>query len=248
MIKNNILIETARPLVFIESNQNLEKIISIFISKDISYLPIIQGGKNNKGVIKRKTIFEIICKSQKVISSINIDEIIEKPLKSVNVGESLEDTLNNLFLYSALLVRNKNGSYEKIISTKSVSESLLEYSIKFMKIAHAEKQIKNVLFSHLGEDKILDEYLKIRSWDDTNNSNKSLDLLTLGDYCILIDHLWEKLKILKNYDKKYVMKILNDVRKFRNDVVHLRKTINLQRNLELCEEVNRMFNNLNTNE
>ena len=49
-----------------------------------------------------------------------------------------------------------------------------------MKIAHAEEQIKNVLISHLGEDKILDEYSKIRSWDDKNNFNKSLDLLTLG--------------------------------------------------------------------
>ena len=131
-ITNEILYKYAPDVVYASFEDDMKLIITLMISNNVSMIPIIPGGKKNLALIRRKTIWKYMVENQQEIPG--LDEIKEEPLPAAKLGDALDDTLEKIRSNSAVLFADRDGVFRKILTPRSVSESLYDYSKRFVNI------------------------------------------------------------------------------------------------------------------
>lgn len=215
MNKVSILKPFMRDVVFAGNSDSFEKIYTIMVEHDISMVPILERQRKNMFVVRRKTILEKWMKSG---SRPDLSLIKESPLPEVSMNESLDVALQKLHSSSAVLVRNDTGLITHFISPRVIANALEDYSVKFRVLERIESLIRTIL------ERVSTTELKlalIRKGEQDNDNIKEPDLskLTFSDYVTAFSVLWEKLG-LSSLDKKTVVNLIEEVRKFRNSVMH----------------------------
>ena len=244
IITNALLVKSARNLVSAVFEDDMKRIISLMLSHNVSMIPIIPGGKQNKALIRRKRIWKYMIENQQKLPE--LDKMKEKPLPDVKVGDSLDETLDKIRSNSAVLLADEDGVYRKILTPKSVAESLYEFSTKYVKINNLENRLKDLIteLSKASVKKCLTtEYKKFSDGVGIEKPVPDLDKLTMMDYQLIFNNLWDSFSSLKHLDKSMIIKLLVETRNYRNDVMHFRLTDQVTEETNPCDLVLKMLPN-----
>ena len=242
IITNELLVKSARNLVFAEFKDDMKRIISLMLSNNVSMIPIIPGGKENKALIRRKNIWKYMIENQQKLPE--LDEMKEKPLPDVKVGDSLEDTLDKIRSNSAVLIADEDRVFRKILTPKSVAESLYEYSTKYVKINNLENRLKELINQLSTQDVkkcLTTGYYKYSVGTGSGRRVPSIDRLSMNDYKMIFDKLWDSFSSLKHLDKSMMIKLLEEIRIYRNDVMHFRITVEGPEVTNPCDQLLKML-------
>ena len=244
IITNALLVKYARKLVYASLSVDIKQINTLMISNNVSMIPIIPGGKRNLALIRRKSIWKYMIENQQKLPE--LDEMQEEPLPTVKVGDSLDDTLEKIRSNSAVLLEDEDGVFRKILTPKSVAESLFEFSTKYVKINNLENRLKeliNGLSIESVNECLTTEYKKFSDGVGVEKPVPDLDKLTMMDYQLIFNNLWDSFSSLKHLDKSMIIKLLVETRNYRNDVMHFRLTDQVTEETNPCNLVLKMLPN-----
>ena len=245
IITNALLVKYARKLVYASLSVDIKQINTLMISNNVSMIPIIPGGKRNLALIRRKSIWKYMIENQQKLPE--LDEMQEEPLPTVKVGDSLDDTLEKIRSNSAVLLEDEDGVFRKILTPKSVSESLYEFSTKYVKINNLEKRLRD-LINDLSIESVKEclttEYKKYADVDGVEKRVPDLDKLTMMDYQLIFNNLWDSFSSLQHLDKSMMNKLLEETRIYRNDVMHFRLTDEVTEATNPCDLILKMLPNI----
>lgn len=205
----------SKKIVFVESKESKEYIMSLMRNQGVSLLPIIDNdGKDFKGYIKRKDLFFwVLDNPKKSIADLNLEEIIKHGLHSVGEDEYISDVMKKLTDQPAVLIKDERGKYTHIISPRVAANALEKYSAAFREIEKMEDHFRKL---------ITDFGIKIP------NPEKTVDELSFFDYIKLVRQNWENLEIAD--DKKYIIDLMHKCRIYRNQLMHFKVSVDLDRN------------------
>ncbi len=244
IITNELFVKTSRNLVSAVFEDDMKRIISLMLSHNVSMIPIVPGGKENLALIRRKKIWKYMIENQQKLPE--LDEMKEKPLPDVKLGDPLEDTLDKIRSNSAVLMADEDGIFRKILTPKSVAESLYEYSTKYVKINNLENRLKdliNALSKESVKKCLTTEYQKYSDGVGVENRVPDIDKLTMRDYQLILNNLWDSFSSIQHLDKKMMNKLLEDSRNYRNDVMHFRLTDEDSEEKNPCDQLLKMLPN-----
>lgn len=217
MNQNTGSIQTyAKKLISVDSSASIQKIYSIMLAEEISYLPIIDhDGKNNIGVYKRKDLFEwLVMNPEKDIQNQDKSLFKQDPLPEVEMRTPLQEIMSILHNNSAILIKN-DGRYTYLISPKVAANALQEYSARFFVYETLEEAIRKRI-SHSNID-----------LNELNGSNldktfpEDPEQLDFGQYITVISKKWDEMG-LNHLDKKTIIGYLNNAQQYRNALMHFR--------------------------
>lgn len=206
----------AKKLVYVDSSASLKKICTLFLSEEISYLPIIDnGGTRTVGVYKRKDLFtRFIEDSNMSIDEVDKSEFKRSALVDFPEDKTLQEIMSLLVEHSALLLKS-DGVYTHLVTPKVVASALEKYSDQFLIYETLEKTIR-ILFKKQG--------IQLAELHHSNLDKPfpdKLDELDFGQYRIIFSRKWDSLGLM-HLDKKTVMKLLDSARDYRNALMHFR--------------------------
>ena len=245
IITNALLVKYARKLVYASLSVDIKQINTLMISNNVSMIPIIPGGKRNLALIRRKSIWKYMIENQQKLPE--LDEMQEEPLPTVKVGDSLDDTLEKIRSNSAVLLEDEDGVFRKILTPKSVAESLFEFSTKYVKINNLENRLKeliNDLSIESVNECLTTEYKNFSDVDGVEKPVPDLDKLTMMDYQLIFNNLWDSFSSLQHLDKSMMNKLLEETRIYRNDVMHFRLTDEVTEATNPCDLILKMLPNI----
>ena len=245
IITNALLVKYARKLVYASLSVDIKQINTLMISNNVSMIPIIPGGKRNLALIRRKSIWKYMIENQQKLPE--LDEMQEEPLPTVKVGDSLDDTLEKIRSNSAVLLEDEDGLFRKILTPKSVAESLFEFSTKYVKINNLENRLKELINGLIIEsvnECLTTEYKKFSDGVGVEKPVPDLDKLTMMDYQLIFNNLWDSFSSLQHLDKSMMNKLLEETRIYRNDVMHFRLTNEVNEATNPCDLILKMLPNI----
>lgn len=208
----------AKNLIYLNSSCSIETVITEMISKNISYIPIIDNnGKKNVSVYTRKDLFDVLYFKELDYLKNNYKTLKRSKLPEVNSATCINDALLLLNNHSALLLKDENGIFDKIITSKSISQYLQKFSSKH---------------------RILEKYeTTLRSFFKDPNISK----LTLSELHVRVNLEWYNFNFSEKIDKKSINKKFDEIIKFRNDVYHHRLQNENHKGMEYAESLTRLF-------
>ena len=71
IITNALLVKYARKLVYASLSVDIKQINTLMISNNVSMIPIIPGGKQNKALIRRKRIWKYMIENQQKLPELD---------------------------------------------------------------------------------------------------------------------------------------------------------------------------------
>ena len=224
IFNNRFLLKFSKKLVFYNAENikdvNEEKLVHLFLTEGVSYIPVIKKGEIVLGVISRKKYFFSKLKNE----VFNVGKITKPPV-IVNLDDDLAFTLSKLKNNSSLILLI-NGIPERFISSKVVLDAFEDYSKKFMVIEKSEKLIRNYITENSPDYiKILEE----KNQHKINGKIKTIEDLFFSDYTLIFSKRWDTLTIKDVSNKNKFMRDLTETNRIRNSLFHFRKNEDLDK-------------------
>jgi hypothetical protein len=235
MNKVSILKPFMREVIIAGKSDPLKKVYTLMVEHDVSMIPIVEHKRQNIGLIRRK---DILTRWMKGGVKPEIKELREKALPEVSMDEDLDAAMIKLHKASAVLVRNEDGIITHFISPRVIALALEDYSRRFRVLERVEGLIRKVLENISGEE--LTIALK-RDQAPFNEKPGETDLtkLTFAEYHTAFSVFWDRLD-LNALDFKSVLRLIEEVRKFRNSVMHFH-IVNGSDELQSAESLERLL-------
>ena len=136
--------------------------------------------------------------------------------------------------------KDEDGLFRKILTPKSVAESLFEFSTKYVKINNLENRLKdliNGLSIESVNECLTSAYNKRAEGEGVEKRVPDLDKLTMMDYQLIFNNLWDSFRSLQHLDKPMMIKLLKESRIYRNNVMHFRLTDEVSEETNPCDLV-----------
>ena len=143
--------------------------------------------------------------------------------------------------------KDEDGVFRKILTPKSVAESLYEFSTKYVKINNLENRLKeliNGLSIESVNECLTTEYKNFSDGVGVEKPVPDLDKLTMMDYQMIFNNLWDSFSSLQHLDKSMMNKLLEETRIYRNDVMHFRLTDEVTEATNPCDLILKMLPNI----
>ena len=177
-----------------------------------SQLPVMNGPRKVVGYISWETIGE--ARSKGIVT----EEVKDYKRDSIRLFKRdipLMQAIREIYRNDFIVVTESDGSPCGIVTTADVSSQFLTWTEPFVMLEQIENQVR-----HLLDEKILLEDLKKVCQEEGREVN-NIDDLTFGEYQRLFENPkhWGRIG-LKSVDRGLFVKMFDDVRNIRNDVMH----------------------------
>lgn len=196
----------------VDNSDSLDKAITLMMMNNYSQLPVMGGARKIVGYISWETIGEARSKG------IDTNEVKDYKRDSIRVFRRdipLMLAIREIYKNDFIVVIENDGTPCGIVTTADVSSQFLTWTEPFVMLEQIENQVR-----HLLDEKILLEDLK-KVCQEEGREVKAIDDLTFGEYQRLFENPkhWERIG-LKSVDRTLFVKMFDDVRNIRNDVMH----------------------------
>lgn len=196
----------------VDNSDSLDKAITLMMMNNYSQLPVMGGARKIVGYISWETIGEARSKG------IDTNEVKDYKRDSIRVFRRdipLMLAIQEIYKNDFIVVIENDGTPCGIVTTADVSSQFLTWTEPFVMLEQIENQVR-----HLLDEKILLEDLKKVCQEEGREVN-AIDDLTFGEYQRLFENPkhWERIG-LKSVDRTLFVKMFDDVRNIRNDVMH----------------------------
>lgn len=196
----------------VDNSDKLDKAITLMMMNNYSQLPVVSGARKVVGFISWETIGE--SRSKGIITN-EVKDYKREGIKVFKRDMPLMQAIWEIYQNDFIVVIENDGSPCGIVTTADVSSQFLTWTEPFVMLEQIENQVRQLL-----DEKILMEDLKKVCHEEGREVN-AIDDLTFGEYQRLFENpkYWERIG-LKSVDRVLFVKMFDDVRNIRNDVMH----------------------------
>lgn len=186
--------------------------MTLMMLHDFSQLPVMQGEREVKGVIRWDALGPHIALGK---SCVVVRDCME-PHHEVSSEVSLFAALPGIIQHQYVLVRAPDERITGIVTTTDVSLQCRQLAEPFLLLGEIENHIRRLIDGKF----TVDEAKAAQDTADSERQVQSVADLTFGEYVWLLgnDERWAKLGIA--VDRKLFVSELDTVRRTRNDVMH----------------------------
>jgi len=199
-------------LISVKKEDSLIEATTLMLRYDFSQLPVLAGQRDVVGLISWKSI-GIALTLGKICTTV-ADCLTE--VEVLNIDDPIFKAVTIILEKEVVLVRDKTKTISGIVTATDVGLLFHKLAEPFLIIEQIENLVRRLL-----DDKLTFDNIKtVLDTDTYDKEIKSLSDLTFGHYVRIIENktLYEKLNL--KVDRATLQKILDDVRKVRNDVMH----------------------------
>lgn len=199
-------------LITVSKEDSLDQAISLMILNNYSQLPILSSKRDAFGIISWKTIGKALALGKKCLSVSDCYESVEV----LNFDEPLFKAVKIILEREVVLVRNFKKEISGIVTSTDIGEQFLILSEPFLLI----EQIENFIRIILNEKLTYDDIKKVLDLEKYEKEINHISDLTFGHYVRIFENedLFKKINIKVN--RVMVQKMLVEVNKIRNEVMH----------------------------
>lgn len=204
----NILIISVNP------DSLLTEAITKMIAEDFSQLPVMQKpNRDIKGYISWKVIS---LNLHKITPETRVRDIMDKMTPIVTNNHSLFSIIPEIIKNDFVIVKNEKEEITGIITSIDLGLQFRQLSEPFLLIGEIENHIRNYLKNLSTED-----LQSAKNPNDPDRIIEDVSNLTFGEYVRLLQNpgIWEKVQI-PTVNKEIFCKYLDEIRDFRNDIMH----------------------------
>lgn len=215
IIKSSDLNNSEQPgleLITVTKENSLDEAISLMIINNFSQLPILTSTRDVFGIISWKTIGKALALGKVCLK---VSDCYE-PVEVLNFDEPLFKAVKIILDREVVLVRNFKKEISGIVTSTDIGEQFLILSEPFLLIEQIENFIRILLNEKLTYDNI-NKVLDLESYEKEINH---ISDLTFGHYVRIFENeeLFRKIEI--NVNRVMLQKMLVEVNKIRNEVMH----------------------------
>ena len=201
-----------KTLVTVNQNDDVARAITLMLQYDFSQLPVMQGEREVKGVVSWKSIG-----LRKALGS-KCERVgdCQEEARIVDSDRTLFNSIPLIVDHGYVLVRQRDRRITGIVTASDLSLQFQALSKPFLLLREIELHIRQII-----RDKItMNDLSLLDHQSPPNRPLQDVADLTLGEYVRLFEQpkVWAKLNL--SIDRIVLTKLLEDVRKVRNDVMH----------------------------
>lgn len=199
-------------LITVSKENTLDEAISLMILHNYSQLPILISKREVYGIISWKTIGKALSLGKECSRVADCYE----PVEVLNFDEPLFKAVKIILEKEVVLVRNFNKEISGIVTSTDIGEQFLILSEPFLLI----EQIENFIRILLNEKLTYDDINKVLDLEKYDKEINHISDLTFGHYVRIFENedLFKKIEI--NVNRVMLQKMLVEVNKIRNEVMH----------------------------
>lgn len=200
-----------QPLTSVSPNQPLSAATTAMHMNDYSQLPVIEGERNLKGVISWRSvgIRQALGGECKLVSQ------CMEPAREVMWNTPLLDTIDVIAEHGYVLVKAENRTITGIVTYTDIGEQFMQLAGPYLVLGEIEEHLRRLVHRKFTIEE------KRASSNEVNGRriDGSADM-TFGAFCRLLENEehWGRLNF--PVDRVTFIKILEDVKNIRNDVMH----------------------------
>jgi CBS domain-containing protein len=215
IIKSSDLDNSENPetkLLWVKKEKPLDEIITLMLFHNFSQIPILSSKKDVYGLISWKSIGRALSLGKNCIVASDCYESVEV----VNYDEPLFKAVKIVLEKEVVLVRDFKNEISGIVTATDIGEQFLILSEPFLLIEQIENFIRLIL-----KDKLTyDDISKVLDPDKIEKEIKNLSDMSFGHYIRIFENeeLFNKIEL--KIDRVMLQKMLKDVNKIRNEVMH----------------------------
>lgn len=241
------LIEGHSPLVCVNKDELVSHAFSLMIEHDYSQLPVIDDDNQPLGMVTHEGILRGIKHFNTEMKLLRVRDVIVNS-HIFNLEDDLYDLLDRMKSTNAVLIIDPGGVLVGIVTSYDTTEFFRKHAENLMLVEDIETIIKDFIRAaysdqqnELSTDKLSKSISQISRLDiSTEVRIKSFEQLSLSEYISLLCHstTWTVLDPVLDIPKDSLRKLLDGVRKTRNDLAHFRNEITSEQQdqLHFCAE------------
>lgn len=199
--------------ITVAPDSTLLEATTLMMFHDFSQLPVMQGGREIKGVVswesigKRKAL-NLPCE--------RVRDCMETVVPEVPSESSLFSAIDLIVKHGYVLVRQRDRRISGIVTTTDLSLQFRQLAEPFLLVGEIENYIRRLIDGKF----TIDQLSSVRNPNDDDRTINTVADLTFGEYLRLLENpeYWEILQI--PVDRTIFIKKLDRVRELRNDVMH----------------------------
>lgn len=202
-------------IVTITRDETVEKAATLMIMHRYSQLPVTQDMREIDGMISWRSMGRARASGHDCKHVRDCRE----PVRILDQDAPFFEAVDTITEREVVLVRGKDRKITGIVTTADLSSEFHQKAEPFLLLEEVEDRIR-ALIKRLNLSDT--EIKKARNPGDEKREIEGVDDLTFGEYVRLLEseENWDRLRL--GLDRKLVVKLLNDVREVRNDVMHFR--------------------------
>ena len=201
-------------ILTITRDETVEEAATLMIMYRYSQLPVTQNMRRIDGMISWRSMGRARASGQ---DCQHVRDCLE-PVRILDQDAPFFDAVDTITEQEVVLVRGKDRKITGIVTTADLSSEYHQKAEPFLLLEEVEDRIRALISRNLSEEEIK----QARDPGDGKREIEGVDDLTFGEYVRLLESRenWHKLRL--GIDRKLFVKLLNDVREVRNDVMHFR--------------------------
>ena len=200
-------------IVTITRDHTVREAVTLMIKHDYSQLPVAQNGQTKGYMITWRSIGRARTRNQECEF---VRDCMEK-IRTVTQDAPLLDAVDRIVRNEVVLV-TRHKKIVGLVTTSDLSRQYHEYAEPFLLLQEIEERLRTIIDAKLRTD-------DLREADHGDDDEREIDGasdLTFGGYVHLLQRSknWERLDLA--IDQKIFVKLLDEVRLIRNEVMHFR--------------------------
>jgi CBS domain-containing protein len=201
-----------KTLVTVNQNDDLIHAVTLMTQYDFSQLPVMQGDREVKGVVTWKSIG-----LRKALGS-KCERVgdCQEDARIVDANRTLFDAIPLIVDHGYVLVRQRDRRITGVVTASDLSLQFQQLAEPFLLLREIELHVRQIIRGKVTPE----DCALLDSSPPSNRPLQDIADLTFGEYVRLFEHpkIWGKLDL--RIDRVVFTKLLDDVRKVRNDVMH----------------------------
>jgi CBS domain-containing protein len=201
-----------KTLVTVNQSDDVARAVTLMLQYEFSQLPVMQGDREVKGVVTWKSIG-----LRKALGS-KCEHVgdCQEDARIVDASRTLFDSIPIIVEHGYVLVRQRDRRITGIVTASDLSLQFQILSEPFLLLREIELHVRQIIRGKITAE----DFLLLDNPPRPNRPPQDIADLTFGEYVRLFEHpqIWGKLDL--KIDRVVLTRLLEDVRKVRNDVMH----------------------------
>ncbi len=201
-----------KSLITVNQDDDVSRAVTLMMQYDFSQLPVMQGDREVKGVVTWKSIGlrkALGAKCERVGDC-------QEEARIVDANRTLFDAIPLIVDHGYVLVRQRDRRITGVVTASDLSLQFQQLAEPFLLLREIELHVRQIIRGKITPD----DFALLGAPPPSNRLLQDVADLTFGEYVQLFEHphIWEKLDL--KIDRMVLTRLLDDVRKVRNDVMH----------------------------
>ena len=209
-----------KEVAWINPDATIKKAYTMMLLSKYSQLVVASSKKpmqqDIKGIVSFKSIVKVLMNGK----TNTVNECIDSRVPIVQNDTDLKSVVTQLSEHDVVLVIGRDNRLQGIVTSWDLAEEFAGLVDPFKRIGEIEKRLQTLVRKRLGKDKAF-KFLSEKGLS-SDDPTAELDELTMGGLQRVLefsDH-WDALAL--PFDRKVFIYALNEVREYRNRLMHFR--------------------------